>query len=117
MEDVIRYRLCMSELIPVEMSQHRICMEIAYFSSFVYLRPKHTANGRVYFKVPNLFEVSLCLQGARKADGWIFLHVEFLITIGGDLTGMEGECSMHVFIAGEYSHRKTRISSRADWLH
>lgn len=24
MEDVIRYRLCMSEIIPVEMSQHRI---------------------------------------------------------------------------------------------
>jgi mediator of RNA polymerase II transcription subunit 14 len=51
----------------------------------------HIANGRVYFSVPNLFEVSLCLQGARKTDCWIFLHVEFLITIGGDLTGMEGE--------------------------
>ncbi|GLB37299.1 putative MED14-domain-containing protein [Lyophyllum shimeji] len=71
MEDVIRYRLAVSELIPVEMSQYRI------------------ADGRVYFTVPKLFETSLCLRGAQKDEGWFFVDVEFLITIGGDLTGFQ----------------------------
>ncbi|KAJ7287402.1 mediator complex subunit MED14-domain-containing protein [Mycena rebaudengoi] len=71
MEDVIRYRLRMHEIIPVEMAQHRI------------------AGGRVYFTVPNLFETSLCLRGGLKEDGWFFVHVEFLITVGGDLTGIQ----------------------------
>ncbi|KAJ7755751.1 mediator complex subunit MED14-domain-containing protein [Mycena maculata] len=71
MEDVIRYRLRMHEIIPVEMAQHRI------------------ADGRVYFTVPNLFETSLCLRGGLKEDGWFFVHVEFLITVGGDLTGIQ----------------------------
>ncbi|KAJ7209599.1 mediator complex subunit MED14-domain-containing protein [Mycena pura] len=71
MEDVIRYRLRMHEIIPVEMAQHRI------------------ADGRVYFAVPNLFETSLCLRGGLKDDGWFFAHVEFLITVGGDLTGIQ----------------------------
>lgn len=31
MEDVIRYRLRMSEIIPVEMSQYRICAFVARF--------------------------------------------------------------------------------------
>jgi mediator of RNA polymerase II transcription subunit 14 len=72
MEDAIRYRLRMFEIIPVEMSEHRI------------------ADGRVYFTVPKLFEASLCLRGAEREEGWFFVHVEFLITIGGDLTGMQG---------------------------
>ncbi|KAG2354230.1 mediator complex subunit MED14-domain-containing protein [Suillus spraguei] len=71
MEDAIRYRLRMSEIIPVEMSQHRI------------------ANGRVHFSVPKLFETAICLRGAEKNDGWFFLNVKFLITVGGDLTGMQ----------------------------
>ncbi|KAJ6558514.1 mediator complex subunit MED14-domain-containing protein [Mycena vulgaris] len=71
MEDVIRYRLRLHEIVPVEMAQHRI------------------ADGRVYFTVPNLFETSLCLRGGLKEDGWFFVHVEFLITVGGDLTGIQ----------------------------
>ncbi|KAG5646818.1 hypothetical protein DXG03_002195 [Asterophora parasitica] len=67
MEDVIRYRLRVFELVPVEMS----------------------LDGRVYFTVPKLFEVSLCLRGAQKDEGWFFVHVEFLINIGGDLTGLQ----------------------------
>lgn len=48
------------------------------------------ADGRVYFTSPKLFEVSLSLQG--EAEGWVMLNVEFLIKIGGDLTGMQGSC-------------------------
>jgi mediator of RNA polymerase II transcription subunit 14 len=51
----------------------------------------HVAGGRVFFTVPNLFETSLCLRGAQKDDGWFFVHVEFLITVGGDRTGMQGK--------------------------
>ncbi|EGO25140.1 hypothetical protein SERLADRAFT_414850 [Serpula lacrymans var. lacrymans S7.9] len=71
MEDAIRLRLRMHEIIPVEMSQHRI------------------ADGRAHFTVPKLFEVSLCLRGAERNDGWFFVGVKFLITVGGDLTGMQ----------------------------
>ncbi|KAF8070340.1 mediator complex subunit MED14-domain-containing protein [Lyophyllum atratum] len=71
MENAIRYRLSVSELVPVEMSQYRI------------------ADGRVYFTVPKLFETSLCLRGAQKDEGWFFVHAEFLINIGGDLTGLQ----------------------------
>ncbi|KAG5717326.1 Mediator of RNA polymerase II transcription subunit 14, partial [Termitomyces sp. T112] len=71
MEDVIRYRLRVSEVVPVEMSQYRI------------------ADGRVYFTVPKLFEVSLCLRGAQQDDGWFFVHVMFLINIRGGLTGLQ----------------------------
>ncbi|OAX41796.1 MED14-domain-containing protein [Rhizopogon vinicolor AM-OR11-026] len=71
MENAIRYRLRMTEIIPVEMSQHRI------------------ANGRVHFTVPKLFETAICLRGAEKNDGWFFVSVKFLITVGGDLTGVQ----------------------------
>ncbi|KAG6821038.1 hypothetical protein H0H93_007928 [Arthromyces matolae] len=50
---------------------------------------KPPADGRVYFAVPKLFEASLCLRGAQKDDGWFFVHVEFLINIGGDLAGLQ----------------------------
>ncbi|THV06734.1 MED14-domain-containing protein [Dendrothele bispora CBS 962.96] len=66
-QDAIRYRLRLSEIIPIEMSRHRI------------------ADGRVYFTSSNLFECSLCLTGTERGDGWFFVHVEFLIRIGGDL--------------------------------
>jgi mediator of RNA polymerase II transcription subunit 14 len=71
MNNVIRYRLSMTEIIPHEMSQYRI------------------ANGRVYFFAPKLFEASLCLRGADPSDGWFFVHVEFLFKIGGDSTGVQ----------------------------
>ncbi|KAK2467838.1 hypothetical protein APHAL10511_000133 [Amanita phalloides] len=71
MEEVMRYRLRVSEVVPIEMAQHRI------------------EGGRVYFTVPKLFETSVCLRGAEKTDGWFFVHVEFLINIGGDLTSLQ----------------------------
>ncbi|KAF9070889.1 mediator complex subunit MED14-domain-containing protein [Rhodocollybia butyracea] len=87
-QDEIQFRLRLNEVIPVEMARHRI------------------ANGRVYFTVPKLFECSLTLKGAQSKDPWSFLHVEFLLNIGGDMnitqefprrpTGM-----MHGFIKEE----------------
>ncbi|KAJ3526719.1 hypothetical protein NMY22_g10058 [Coprinellus aureogranulatus] len=71
MEDVILYRLRMSEVIPVEMSRYRI------------------ADGRVFFTVPKLFEASLCLQGPAADAGWFFVHVEFPININGDLASIQ----------------------------
>ncbi|KAI0743387.1 MED14-domain-containing protein [Daedaleopsis nitida] len=70
-EDAMRYRLRMSEIIPWEMSHYRI------------------ANGRVFFTASKLFELSLCLIGARKDDGWFFVNVTFLFNVGGDRTGMQ----------------------------
>ncbi|KAJ3500334.1 hypothetical protein NMY22_g19291 [Coprinellus aureogranulatus] len=71
MENVILYRLRMSEVIPVEMSRYRI------------------ADGRVFFTVPKLFEASLCLQGPAADAGWFFVHVEFPININGDLASIQ----------------------------
>ncbi|KAG6886292.1 hypothetical protein C0993_006702 [Termitomyces sp. T159_Od127] len=89
-EDVIRYRLRMFEVVPVEMSQYRI------------------ADGRVYFTVPKLFEVSLCLRGAQQDDGWFFVHVEFLFNMGGDLTGL------HEFPRTPAGIMKRHITDEAD---
>ncbi|EAU91571.2 hypothetical protein CC1G_02060 [Coprinopsis cinerea okayama7 len=71
MESAILYRLRMTEIIPVEMSRYKI------------------ADGRVHFTVPKLFEASLCLQGPTSSAGWFFVHVEFLINVGGDLSGLQ----------------------------
>ncbi|KAH8119598.1 MED14-domain-containing protein [Phellopilus nigrolimitatus] len=71
MEDQIRYRLRMNEIIPIEMSQYRI------------------EDGRVHFTVTNLFETSVSLRGAQRDDGWFFVHVEFLHTVGGDLIDVQ----------------------------
>jgi mediator of RNA polymerase II transcription subunit 14 len=71
-EDVMRFRLRMHELIPREMSQYR------------------TADGRVHFIAPKLFEASLCIKGATMEDGWFFDDVEFLFQVGGDVSGMQG---------------------------
>lgn len=68
----MRYRLRMHELIPHEMRNYRI------------------SDGRVFFTVPKLFEVSLCVKGAKQDDGWFLVDVEFLFTVGGDVTGMQG---------------------------
>ncbi|KAF5351922.1 hypothetical protein D9756_007453 [Leucocoprinus leucothites] len=70
-EEAIRFRLRMSEIVPVEMAQYRI------------------ADGRVYFTVPNLFETSLCLSGVGPDDGWFFVNVEFLIEVGGDVATLQ----------------------------
>ncbi|KAI0785537.1 MED14-domain-containing protein [Abortiporus biennis] len=71
MEHVMLYRLRMSEIIPLEMAKYRV------------------DGGRVHFTAPKLFEASLCLRGAKKEDGWFFVDVEFLFTVGGDPTGMQ----------------------------
>ncbi|KAI0258685.1 MED14-domain-containing protein [Gloeopeniophorella convolvens] len=71
LETLTRYRLRMTEIVPVEMSKCRI------------------SDGRAWFTVPNLFETSICLRGSAKDDGWFFVHVEFLFTVGGDRTGMQ----------------------------
>ncbi|TCD64872.1 mediator complex subunit [Steccherinum ochraceum] len=71
MEDVIRYRLRMSEVVPLEMNRYNI------------------ADGRAFFTAHELFTTSLCLRGAQSDDGWFFVDVEFLFTVGGDPTGME----------------------------
>ncbi|TRM70306.1 mediator complex subunit MED14-domain-containing protein [Schizophyllum amplum] len=71
LEQVMRYRLRTTEHIPVEMLQYRI------------------AGGRVYFTVPGLFKVGICLLGAQKDSGWFTTHFEFLIGIGGDATEVQ----------------------------
>ncbi|KAN0076709.1 Mediator complex subunit MED14 domain containing protein [Tylopilus felleus] len=71
MEEIMRYRLRMTEIIPMEMSQHRI------------------AGGRVHFTVPDLFETSVCMRGAEKDDGWFFVDVKFLFSVGGDMSGAD----------------------------
>ena len=48
----------------------------------------------MFFTAPKLFELSLCLRGARGNDGWFFVNVTFLFTVGGDQTGMQGESRM-----------------------
>jgi mediator of RNA polymerase II transcription subunit 14 len=89
MEETIRYRLRMTEIIPVEMSQYRICeFKDSHHITLFYIHL--LADGRVHFTVPKLFSASLCLRGSSKDDGWFFVHVEFLINISGDLTGLQG---------------------------
>ncbi|KAJ7594646.1 mediator complex subunit MED14-domain-containing protein [Mycena floridula] len=90
MEDVIRFRLQLSEVIPVEMLHHRI------------------ADGRVYFTAPKMFEVSLCLRGAEKDDGWFFVNVKFLLNVGGDMTGIQE------FPKQPTGHLKRFIADEAD---
>lgn len=55
-----------------------------------------TANGRVYFTAPKLFEASLCLRGAGNNDGWFFVGLKFLIRVTGDMTGTQGALCGHV---------------------
>ena len=88
MEDIIRFRLRTTEIIPVEMCQHRIGILLPF--NVALSLTNCSADGRVYFTAPKLFEVSLCLRGAEKDDGWFFVHVEFLMNIGGGLTGLQG---------------------------
>ncbi|KAI6036221.1 mediator complex subunit MED14-domain-containing protein [Pisolithus microcarpus] len=87
-EDTIRYRLRMTEIIPVEMSQHRIGTVVVLLANEgESILNCHLAGGRVHFNVPKLFEASICLRGAEKDDGWFFVSVKFLFRVGGDATG------------------------------
>ena len=89
MEEAMRYRLRIFEFVPIEMAQHRIGKIYPADVSGPHLKLQ-TEGGRVYFTIPKLFETSICLRGAEKLDGWFFVHVEFLISIGGDLTSIQG---------------------------
>jgi mediator of RNA polymerase II transcription subunit 14 len=80
----------MVEIVPIEMSKYRICTySISIYEPSV-LTARRTVDGRAWFTVPNLFETSVCLRGGNQDDGWFFVHVEFLFTVGGDRTGMQG---------------------------
>lgn len=72
LEHAIHYRLRMDEVVPVEMVSYTV------------------HDGRVFFTAPKLFEASLFLGGSQREDGWYFVNVRFLFTIGGDLTGTQG---------------------------
>ncbi|TDL22587.1 MED14-domain-containing protein [Rickenella mellea] len=71
MEALIRFRLRMSEVLPIEMSRY------------------HITDGRVHFAAPGLFQTSLCLRGAQKEDGWFFVDVKFLHNVGGESTEIQ----------------------------
>lgn len=88
-EEAIRFRLRLSEIIPVEMSDYRIGEEKIIRFKFLNLF-SISESGRVHFTVKNLFQTSLCLWGSTSADSWFMVDVEFLINIGGDLTGLQG---------------------------
>ncbi|KIY71148.1 MED14-domain-containing protein [Cylindrobasidium torrendii FP15055 ss-10] len=60
LEDAMRYRLRLTEFIPLEMSNYQI------------------TNGRVVFTVPHLFELTLGCTGSEPTDPWFFIDVEFL---------------------------------------
>lgn len=94
MEDVIRYRLRMSEVIPMEMNRYRIGTVPVAMNLSVKFTSVFPGDGRVFFTAPRLFTTSLCLKGALPDDGWFFVDVEFLFNVGGDPTGMEGMFSL-----------------------
>lgn len=89
-EDRIRYRLRMTEIIPIEMSKYTIGSINWLCRRYVCKLKPLLERGRVRFAAPRLFETSLCLRGAQKDDGWFFVDVEFLFNVGGDETGMQG---------------------------
>ena len=87
--------------------------------SFMFLKPREVTNslpadGRVFFTAPNLFVTSLCLGGAQQHDGWFFVDVEFLLNIGGDMTGTQG--AAEVVFTEEFTDEVFRISPQAGWF-
>lgn len=85
-------RLRLSEMIPIEMSRYKIG---ALHRNFISNKGSNlyiiwAVEGRLYLTAPSLFETSICLRGAEKDDGWFFVHVEFLINVGGDITSTQG---------------------------
>ena len=95
MEEHIRYRLRIQEVIPTEMSQFRIGMLVQVGKVFN-SRLKLSEDGRVIFNVPNLFETSISLRGTQKDDGWFFVHVEFLHGVSGDVSEVQGMLRDHL---------------------
>lgn len=85
MEDLIRYRLRMTEIIPIEMARYRV------------------GDGRVHFTVAKCFETSLSLRGAGDNDGWFFVSVKFLFNVGGDVTGIQGMVFHRSYFAAIFS--------------
>ncbi|KAF8590904.1 MED14-domain-containing protein [Ramaria rubella] len=69
-DHLIRYRLRMSELVPVEMTKYSV------------------SSGQAHFHVAGLFSVSLSLRGAEEGDPWFMVDVEFDINVGGVDTGV-----------------------------
>lgn len=60
-----------------------------------HLKPLYDpAGGRVHFTVPGLFETSVCMRGAEKDDGWFFVNLKFPISVGGDVSGVDGTSCM-----------------------
>ena len=68
LEDLIRLRLRVDEILPAQMQRYTI------------------ADGRVSFLVDGQFEVSVC---ARPEDGWFFVGVEFQVNVLGDVTATQ----------------------------
>ena len=93
MEETIQYRLKSAELVPVEMSQYRIG-ETSPTTIVYSLLISRVEDGRVFFTVPDKFETSLSLRGALKDDGWFFVHVEFLHSVGGELNDVQGQSNI-----------------------
>jgi Mediator complex subunit MED14 len=98
MEHAIRFRLRVADVIPVEMLNYRI------------------VDGRVFFTAPKLFEASLFLGGSQPLDGWFFANVQFLFTVGGDLTGTQGNYFLLVTCYKVPEFRLGRISASAYWF-
>ncbi|KAF8530531.1 mediator complex subunit MED14-domain-containing protein [Hysterangium stoloniferum] len=69
-DHIIRFRLRMTELVPVELNKYSV------------------SSAQVHFHVPRLFSVSLSLRGAEKGEPWFLVDVEFDIKVGGDDTGV-----------------------------
>lgn len=66
LNDAILYRLRFTDIIPVSMNDYQV------------------EDGRVCFKVPGLFEVTLTLTGPDDTDYWYALDMRFLVAPNGD---------------------------------
>lgn len=66
LNDSILYRLRFRDIVPVAMNDYRV------------------EDGRVWFQVPGLFEVTLTLTGPEDTDYWYALDMRFLVAPDGD---------------------------------
>jgi hypothetical protein len=95
----------MTEIIPVELSSHRVGQSQSIFPATFTLADYSMITvdaGRVWFTAPGLFECSLSLTGTRPFEGWFFAHANFLFTIGGDATGTQG---MYIYSSSSFISR------------
>ncbi len=58
---------------------------------------------------PSCSTTSLCLLGADKDDGWFFVSIEFLINVGGDLTGLQGTLNDEWYIHFLFVQQQCRV--------